>query len=59
LAADQITRSEITRLIDQIAMNAPVMARIALGYVSSFYSCAMPRLASSPGDLTKARSFVR
>lgn len=43
-AADQITRSEITRLIDEIAANAPVMARITLGYLSSFYSWAMPRL---------------
>jgi integrase len=43
-AADQITRSEITRLIDEIARNAPVMARITLGYLSSFYSWAMPRL---------------
>jgi integrase len=43
-AADQITRSEITRLIDGIAVNAPVMARITLGYFSSFYSWAMPRL---------------
>jgi integrase len=42
--ADQITRSEITRLIDGIAVNAPVMARITLGYLSSFYSWAMPRL---------------
>jgi integrase len=43
-AADQITRSEITRLIDEIARTAPVMARITLGYLSSFYSWAMPRL---------------
>jgi integrase len=43
-AADQITRSEITRLIDEIALNAPVMARLTLGYLSSFYSWAMPRL---------------
>lgn len=43
-AADQITRSEITQLIDGIALNAPVMARITLGYLSSFYSWAMPRL---------------
>lgn len=43
-AADQITRSEITRLIDEIARNAPVMARNTLGYLSSFYGWAMPRL---------------
>jgi len=43
-AADQITRSEITRLIDEIARNAPVMARLTLGYLSSFYGWAMPRL---------------
>lgn len=43
-AADQITRSEITRLIDEIARTAPVMARLTLGYLSSFYGWAMPRL---------------
>jgi integrase len=43
-AADQITRSEITRLIDEIARSAPVMARNTLGYFSSFYGWAMPRL---------------
>ncbi|HEX5182070.1 MAG TPA: tyrosine-type recombinase/integrase [Allosphingosinicella sp.] len=43
-AADKITRSEITRLIDEIARSAPVMARNTLGYLSSFYGWAMPRL---------------
>ena len=43
-AADQITRSEITRFIDEIARSAPVMARNTLGYLSSFYGWAMPRL---------------
>jgi integrase len=50
-AADQITRSEITRFIDRLARNAPVMARNTLGYFSSFYGWALPRLdhlASNP-----------
>lgn len=50
-AADQITRSEITRFIDRLAREAPVMARNTLGYLSSFYGWALPRLdhlASNP-----------
>lgn len=43
-AAEQIRRSEITRFIDEIAENTPVMARNALAYFSSFYGWAMPRL---------------
>lgn len=49
-AADQITRSEITRLIDGIARTAPVMARLTLGYLSSFCSWAMPRLDALQAD---------
>jgi integrase len=43
-AAEQIRRSEITRFIDEIAEDTPVMARNVLGYFSSFYGWAMPRL---------------
>lgn len=43
-AADAITRAEITRFIDDIAQNAPVMARNVLSQLSSFYGWALPRL---------------
>lgn len=49
-AADTITRSEITRFIDGIARTAPVMARNTLGYLSSFYSWALPRLDQMPAN---------
>ena len=49
-AADGITRSEITRFIDRIAQNTPVMARNILSYFSSFYSWALPRLDRLPGN---------
>jgi integrase len=49
-AADGITRSEITRFIDDIAQRTPVMARNILSYLSSFYSWALPRLDQLPGN---------
>lgn len=41
---EAITRAEITRFIDGIAVKTPVMARLILGQFSSFYGWAMPRL---------------
>jgi integrase len=41
---ETITRAEITRFIDGIAKETPVMARGVLGQFSSFYGWAMPRL---------------
>lgn len=49
-AADGITRSEITRFIDEIAQRTPVMARNVLSYFSSFYGWALPRLDRLPGN---------
>lgn len=49
-AADKITRGEITRFIDEIARDTPVMARNVLGYFSAFYSWALPRLDDLPGN---------
>lgn len=49
-AADGITRSEITRFIDGIALRTPVMARNILSYFSAFYSWALPRLDRLPGN---------
>jgi integrase len=49
-AADGITRSEITRFIDEIAQNTPVMARNILSYFSAFYTWALPRLDRLPGN---------
>lgn len=42
--ADTITRAEITRFIDEIARNSPVMGRNVLAHLSSFYGWALPRL---------------
>lgn len=41
---ETITRAEITRFIDGIAAQTPVMDRNVLGQFSSFYGWAMPRL---------------
>ncbi|MBO9712175.1 site-specific integrase [Sphingomonas sp.] len=41
---ETITRAEITRFIDGIAAQTPVMARNVLAQFSSFYGWAMPRL---------------
>ncbi|MEI9852294.1 MAG: integrase [Sphingomonas sp.] len=49
-AADAITRSEITRFIDEIAQRTPVMARNILAYFSAFYTWALPRLDRLPGN---------
>lgn len=49
-AADGITRSEVTRFIDQIAQRTPVMARNILAYFSAFYTWALPRLDRLPGN---------
>lgn len=49
-AADRITRSEITRFIDEIAERTPVMARNVLSYFSAFYTWALPRLDRLPGN---------
>ncbi|WP_109806780.1 tyrosine-type recombinase/integrase [Sphingosinithalassobacter portus] len=49
-AADGITRSEVTRFIDEIAERTPVMARNILAYFSAFYTWALPRLDRLPGN---------
>lgn len=49
-AADGITRSEITRFIDEIAQRSPVMARNILSYFSAFYTWALPRLDRLPAN---------
>lgn len=49
-AADQIRRSEITRFIDEIAQDTPVMARNILAYFSAFYGWALPRLDNIEGN---------
>jgi integrase len=49
-AADGITRAEITNFIDKIARTSPGMARSVLGYLSSFYGWALPRLDRLPGN---------
>ncbi|MCJ8158859.1 site-specific integrase [Sphingomonas sp. LaA6.9] len=48
--ADTVTRSEITRAIDEIALNSPVMARAVHAQLRSFYSWAMPRLDRLPAN---------
>lgn len=48
--AESITRAEITRFIDEIAQNSPVMARNVLAHFSSFYGWALPRLDSLPAN---------
>lgn len=46
--ADGVTRADVTRLIDRVAMGGakptPVMARAVAAQLSAFYSWAMPRL---------------
>lgn len=42
--ADAVTRGDVTRLIDEIAASAPVMARNVHAQLSAFYTWAMPRL---------------
>jgi integrase len=49
-AADKITRGEITRFIDDIARNTPVMARNVLAQFSAFYTWALPRLDDLPAN---------
>lgn len=49
-AADKITRSEITRFIDDIARTTPVMARNVLAQFSAFYTWALPRLDDLPAN---------
>ena len=48
--ADAVTRADVTRLIDKIAANAPVMARNVHAQLSAFYSWAMPRLDRLPSN---------
>ena len=48
--AETVTRTEITRFIDEIARNSPVMARNVLTHFSSFYTWALQRLDSLPGN---------
>jgi len=42
--ADAVTRGEITKLIDDIALTAPSMARAVHAQLSAFYTWALPRL---------------
>jgi len=46
--ADAITRRDVTRLVDDIAGNAPTMARAVHAQLSSFYTWALPRLDDLP-----------
>lgn len=48
--ADAVTRADVTRLIDKVAANAPVMARNVHAQLSAFYSWAMPRLDRLPAN---------
>ena len=48
--ADALTRADVTRLIDKVAANAPVMARNVHAQLSAFYSWAMPRLDRLPAN---------
>lgn len=48
--AEAITRADVTRLIDEIAETAPVMARNVHAQLSAFYSWAMPRLERLPSN---------
>lgn len=48
--ADAVTRADVTRLIDDIAKTAPVMARGVHAQLSAFYTWAMPRLDRLPAN---------
>lgn len=48
--ADAVTRADVTRLIDDIAKSAPVMARGVHAQLSAFYTWAMPRLERLPAN---------
>lgn len=48
--ADAITRGDVTRLVDEIAANAPVMARAVHAQLSAFYGWALPRLDRLPAN---------
>ncbi|MBR0551748.1 tyrosine-type recombinase/integrase [Stakelama marina] len=48
--ADAVTRADVTRLIDDIAATAPVMARATHAQLSAFYTWAMPRLDRLPAN---------
>lgn len=48
--AEAITRADVTRLIDEIAEKAPVMARNVHAQLSAFYTWAMPRLDRLPSN---------
>lgn len=48
--ADAVTRADVTRMVDEIAITSPVMARNVLAQLSSFYSWALPRLERLPAN---------
>lgn len=48
--ADAVTRADVTRLVDEIAANAPVMARNVHAQLSAFYTWAMSRLDRLPAN---------
>lgn len=48
--ADAITRGDVTRLIDDVAVNAPVMARAVHAQLSAFYTWALPGLDRLPAN---------
>lgn len=48
--ADAVTRGDVTRMVDDIAESAPVMARNVLAQLSAFYSWALPRLDKLPAN---------
>lgn len=48
--ADAVTRADVTRMIDQIASDKPVMARSVHAQLSAFYTWALPRLEKLPAN---------
>jgi integrase len=48
--ADAVTRADVTGLIDEIAADAPVMARAVLAQLSAFYTWALPALERLPAN---------
>lgn len=48
--ADAVTRGEVTKFIDSIAEQSPVMARAVHAHLSAFYTWAMPRLDGLPAN---------
>ena len=45
--AEEVKRSEVTRLLEQVEKRAPVMAKQVRAHLSSFYSWVLPRLSET------------